>query len=112
MAIDRTDFLLNADGDFPLQDTVIDGVWLDTPYGKSDMQHIHDGIVYDLGDLKQFPTYGYGINNYLNSEYNQSIEGNLRQSLLKDGYNVFPGCVSPVSGGGFIINGINFIKRK
>lgn len=110
--LQRTDFILNQDGDFPLQDTVIGGVWLATPFGKSDQQHIADGIVNDLGDLKQFPTYGFGLYNYLNSEYTQSIEGKLKEVLKKDGYSVIPGCVSPVKGGGFIINARDFIVRK
>jgi hypothetical protein len=112
MAIQRTDFILNKNGDFPLQDTVVNGVYLDTPFGNSDQQHIADGIFYDLGDLKQSPTYGFGAYNYLNAEYDQSIESKLKQMLAKDGYIVSPGTVSPVSGGGFLINAKEKIYRR
>lgn len=110
--LQRTDFILNKDGDFPLQDNVVGGVYLPTPVGNSDQQHIADGIFYDLGDLKQFPTYGFGVFNYLNAEYDQSVESKLKQMLAKDGYTVNPGAVIPVSGGGFIIDAKTKIIRK
>lgn len=121
MSLQRTDFLLNSPViisgkkvyDFPLQDTVVNGVWLDTPFGSSDFQHVKDGIYYIKGWLKSTPTYGFGINQYLNSEYNQSIYGGLKQELLKDGYITSPGFVKPVLGGGFIVNAIaKYVKRK
>lgn len=100
----RQDFILNSNGDFPLQDTVINGVWQDTPYGDSDEQHKADIIVYDLGWLKSSPTLGFGVMRYSSSEFNlNTVNKNLQIHMQKDGYNVLSGCVVP-KGSGFEIN--------
>lgn len=94
----RQDFILNADGDFPLQDTVENGVWKDTPYGNSDQQHIKDLIFYDKGWLKLSPTIGFGAKRLINSEYSQRIESTLKECLQQDGYDCRNGVVYPVAG--------------
>lgn len=111
--IQRTDFILNEDGDFPLQDTVVGGVWLDTPFGLSDPQHMKDLLFYDLGHLTQSPVTGVGVSRYLNSEYKlQEVEDKVRSTFDKDDYNVYNGIVTPVPGGGFIINTVDYAERK
>lgn len=109
----RQDFLLNPDGDFPLQDTKINGVMLPTPYGDSDSQHILDIITSDLGWIKQFPTLGFGVYQYRSAEIDlQGIEKKLKIQMDKDGYIVKHGAVAPSQGkNGFTIN-CSFIKRK
>lgn len=100
----RQDFLLRDDLDFPLEDNIVGGVLLDTPYGYSDEQHKGDLIEYNLGSLKEFPTTGFGVNSYLNSEFN--LHGTAQQlqiTMNSDGYNVTSGTLSSVIGGGFTI---------
>jgi hypothetical protein len=108
----RTDFLLDEDGDFPLEDNVVNGVYLDTPFGESDKQHIEDVIFFNIGHLKRRPIYDFGVIQYLNSEYNlEKIMKNLKGSLEKDDYEIKDGCVIPAIGGGFLID-TKFISRK
>lgn len=101
----REDFLLNADGDFPLQDTIINGVYKDTPYGSSDNQHKADLVVYDKGSVKEHPTIGFGVNNYVSGEFSLfDVEKNLRLTMSADGYQVSNGAVEPSLGNnGFFI---------
>ena len=99
----RTDFLLDPDGDFPLEDVYVNGVIQNTNYGNSDNQHIFDDIVYSTGSLKEFPTFGFGVTNYENAEYNNSIFNTLKQVLSQDGYTVTSGTIKSV-GNGFVIN--------
>lgn len=107
----RTDFLLNKNGDFPLQDTVINGKYIDTPFGNSDQQHVFDIIQYNLGYLKGSPTTGFGVNNYLNSENGAvQAENNLKMQLSEDDYELQNGAINQV-GGGFTIN-TQYIVRK
>lgn len=107
----RQDFLLNSNGDFPLQDTVIGGVWQDTPYGDSDQQHIADITFYGIGWLKQFPTLGIFISQYLNAENaQQSLDKLSRIQFKSDGYTVQNGFIVPQTGGGFTVN-TKFVAR-
>lgn len=100
----RQDFLLDKDGDFPLEDYIVNGVVLDTPYGDSDDQHISDLIVYDIGSIKEYPTVGFGLLNYLNKEAGLfNVEKALKQTMREDGYVAQTGSVYP-EGKGFIIN--------
>lgn len=103
----REDFLLNSDGDFPLQDTVTaSGVYLDTPYGNSEQQHVKDIIVSELGWIKSSPTLGFGVNKYFFAESVSyySIEKKLRDNLEKDGYEALNGVLIPAKGSGFFID--------
>ena len=100
----RTDFLLDIDGDFPLEDNIVAGVQLDTPFGVSENQHILDCIVNGYGSIKQSPNFGFGAIQYLNSESMASMESNLRTELWKDGYSISVGVVSKNNKGGVDIN--------
>lgn len=101
----RQDFLLDSDGDFPLEDTIVNGVYLPTPYGNSDNQHKIDIIFFNTGSLKQYPTEGFGIFKYENSEYDaDNVYSNLSQEVKDDGYKLMSGSIYPVSEGGFDIN--------
>lgn len=92
----REDFILNKDGDFPLQDTVVSGVYMNTPYGDSDDQHKVDIVVYGKGWLKFSPTIGFLVKSYLNSEYKlYDVIKNLKENLEKDGYKTKTGLVLP-----------------
>lgn len=113
MSTPRQDFLLQpfdyGNGeitwDFPLDDTIVDGVYLPTPYGDSDDQHIIDIIVGVKGGLKQFPLLGFGLFSYLNGEFISSqIFSALSTNMKMDGYTVKQGCIQSVQGGGFTIN--------
>lgn len=108
----RTDFLDNADGDFPLEDTVVNGVYQDTPIGFSDRQHARDNILYHKGWLKHAPTTGFAASSYYNSEMiGANPERELRIVLQADGYDFKTGCIQRVSGGeGFFIDD-SFIYR-
>lgn len=108
----RTDFILNSNGDFPLEDNVVDGMYFDTPIGPSDTQHIKDIIFYGKGALKQFPTLGFNVRQYINSEYNlQNLMKNLKIEMDSDGYNVATGAISPANKKGFYIND-KYISRR
>lgn len=101
----REDFLLNPDGDFPLQDTIVAGVYKETPYGYSDNQHKADLIIYDAGSIKEYPTIGFGVRNYVSGEFSIfDVEKKLRQTMNSDGYDIRNGAISPEQGGsGFFI---------
>lgn len=100
----RQDFLLDEDGDFPLEDNVIGGVYLVTKYGKSDEQHKTDCILYGKGALKQFPTSGFGLINYQFAEYDaDKTYRNLSEQMQDDGYFVSNKAVYPTPNGGFAI---------
>lgn len=104
MAQKSTDILLNSNGDFPLEDTYINGVIQDTPVGFSDQQHIQDNIEYSEGSLVFDPLIGFGVKRFLNSEYRlNDVFKQLKEKLELDGYEVKSGCVYP-SGGGFNID--------
>lgn len=108
----RKDFILDENGDFPLEDTVVGGVYLDTPYGNSDPQHILDLLQYGYGHLKKEPNVGFLMSNYLNSEFNlQSVYNSLEDTMKKDDYHIRVGVLNPVSGGGFIID-TSYISRQ
>jgi hypothetical protein len=100
----RQDFLLDQNGDFPLEDTYVEDILLNTPYGDSDTQHIVDGIIYTIGSLKSVPTFGFGISSYQNSEYSNSIYNSLNKTLMDDGYSASKESVKKVNGGGFTID--------
>jgi hypothetical protein len=111
MANVRTDILLDSDGDFPLEDTYINGVLQDTPYGLSDAQHVEDIIFYNKGSLKQYPTLGFGAKQYINSEFNlQSVYKSLNNEMDSDSYKVSTGVVFPLDEG-FDID-TSYISRK
>jgi len=109
----RQDFLLqpNTDSqgnvyyDFPLDDTVIDGVYLPTPYGNSDNQHIIDIIFIWKGAIKQFPLLGFGLFQYQNGEYNKNLVfSSLSDQMKSDGYLVKNGAISSDGSNGFNID--------
>lgn len=104
MANKRQDFILDQDGDFPLEDTFVNGVIQNTPYSDSDIQHIVDDIIYTVGSLKSDPSFGFGVTAYESSEYNNSIFDSLNKVLSKDGYLPERDCVKKVNGGGFTID--------
>lgn len=105
------DFLLDKNGDFPISDSVQNGIYLDSPYGASDSQHVTDLIICEKGYLKQFPTDGFGVFKYLNSESSvQTMERNLRISLDSDGYKAENGAVYPSKDGPKIDQ--NYISNK
>jgi tRNA G10 N-methylase Trm11 len=90
----RQDFILNENGWFPLQDTVVNGVWVDTPYGDSDEQHKLDIIVYSKGSLKQTPDLGFNVQRFDNAEIAlQDIFQELQEEMKKDGYLTSVGVV-------------------
>lgn len=67
--------LLIEDGDF-----VID---------ESDMQHIEDIIINNVGTYKEFPLVGIGIDRYINASINpQALEREVKIQLQADGYEV------------------------
>ncbi len=102
----REDFLLDENGDFPLEDVIINGVQQNTPYGASDMQHMKDIIFYRFGSLKEFPLIGFNIKIYSDSEIStHTIEKNLKIEMAKDKYSVSNGAIVPNNnGGGFFVN--------
>jgi len=108
----REDYLLREDGDFPFDDNIVGGVILNTPYGYSDEQHKKDLIVYSIGSLKEFPTTGFGVMNYVNSEFNLSeVSKNLSATMASDKYSLNNGTLIPVQGSGFIINTTNITNN-
>jgi hypothetical protein len=103
-SIKRQDFILDENGDFPLEDTIINDIYLPTPYGNSDNQHKTDCILYNKGALKQFPTSGFGVTIYLESEYDaDNVYSNLSEQMKNDGYSLSNKAVYPVANGGFNI---------
>lgn len=107
----REDFILDKNGDFPLEDTVFQGVYLPTPYGPSDAQHVLDNIFYDKGWNKRSPWIGFGMNNYRNSEFSiHTVTANLEDAMKKDDYKVMFGAVVSNGKKGFTVLG-KYIKR-
>ncbi len=101
----RQDFILNEDGSFPLQDTVVNGIWLDTPYGNSDEQHIADIIFYQKGWLQTDLLLGFGISQYDNAEISiQDISDDLNTELKKDGYITKSKVIQIIGKDGFTID--------
>lgn len=79
----RTDLLLKADGDLPIDTAGTMTV------GPSDLQHQRDMFTAHPGEWKQFPFNGIGISYYLKSSDKQDILANqARQQLQKDGYTI------------------------
>lgn len=78
----RTDLLLDADGDLP-----IDTLGL-MPVGFSDFQHQEDMFEAYPGEWKQFPFNGIGVGRYLKSQSNATltVKKIARQQLNADGY--------------------------
>jgi len=109
----RQDFILDKDGDFPLEDTIDNsGKYLPTPYGNSDTQHKIDILMNNFGALKRFPLLGFGIFKYENSEFNlDEVNKNLTLQMKNDGYTVVHGCVSINPDGGFLID-TDYIKNS
>lgn len=111
----RTDILLDEDGDFPLEDLIINGILIDTPIGESDFQHIQDNIIYNKNSLKQYPLLGFGVKSYLNSEFKlQSTYKALSDAMNYDDYKISTGVLMPPPEGvkeGFIIR-TAYISRK
>lgn len=108
----RTDFILDTDGDFPLDDFISGGIYLDTPINESDPQHILDNIMAHPGQFKQYPPVGFGASRYKNSEYSlNGVSRSLNIALDKDQYASQNGVISPKKGAGFDIN-TNLIYRK
>lgn len=113
---DREDFLLmtdeNDNQDFPLEDLVVGGQYLPTPYGLSDSQHTLDIIICHKGWFKQSPLIGFGVLTRLHSEYSvQNLEKEISIEVGKDGYRTVNGVIDPNNKGGFDINA-NLIIRK
>jgi hypothetical protein len=102
----REDFLLDKTGDFPLEDTIVNGIYQETPYGSSDHQHVRDIIFDGQGATKSYPIIGFAIKRYLNSEYNlYTVEKELSYHLGLDGYGIKTGAVIPnAATKGFDIN--------
>lgn len=110
--MEREDFILDEDGDFPLEDFVAAGVYLPTPYGNSENQHILDIIISHKGWIKQSPTIGFGVLSKVNSEFSvHGVEKDLNIELDKDNYKSKNGVIEPNNNGGFDINA-EFISRK
>lgn len=111
MAERRTDFMLDEDGDFPLEDTYIGGKLQDTPLCYSDQQHIKDLIEYSPGDLIFSPLTGFSIKSKLNGEFKlNELSKSLKNIMNLDGYKILTGVLSPVFGGFKITT--SFIVRK
>ena len=105
MSAPRQDFLLNPDGDFPLQDTYINGVIQPTPYGDSDNQHKLDIILNNLGSLKAYPLLGFGAFQYQDAEVNlDAIYSSLEQQMKSDGYKTVSKAVISAHNGSFVID--------
>ena len=105
MSTPRQDFILNANGDFPLQDTYLNGVIQPTPYGLSDNQHKLDIIVNNLGALKAYPLLGFGVFQYENAEVNlDTIYSSLQTQMASDGYKTVSKAVASDGNGGFTID--------
>ncbi|MOA24163.1 hypothetical protein D3C78_1448320 [compost metagenome] len=77
----RTDFLL--DDDFDLID---DGdEWLE---GESDQQHVELLVLFEKGQLREFPFVGFGIERRLKSVADpKRFNRELKVELENDGYN-------------------------
>lgn len=104
-SIPREDFLVDENGDFPLEDTIINGVYQNTPYGNSDDQHKIDNVFYAKGAIAQYPLFGFGIVQYQNSEYDaDNVYSALQQQVSTDGYKLNNGAVIPGIENGFAID--------
>lgn len=108
----RTDFILDSNGDFPLEDFKQGGVYFPTQVADSDGQHIEDIIMNGFGSCKKNPQIGFNAISYINSEYTlNNALSSLNENLKKDDYYSKTGVISPVDGGGFNIDS-GFIERK
>ena len=105
MSAPRQDFLLNANGDFPFQDTYIGGKIQPTPYGLSDNQHKLDIIVNNIGALKAYPLLGFGVFQYEDAEVNlDNIYASLQEQMKMDLYKTTSKCLKSDGSGGFEID--------
>jgi hypothetical protein len=79
--MNRTDLLLKANGDLPIDTTGLMTV------GPSDLQHQKDMFNAHPGEWKQYPFNGIGISKYLKSNDGQAtLRNQARQQLQRDGY--------------------------
>src|SRR5690606_11177335 len=108
----RTDFILTSDGDFPLEETYLNNIHIDTPIGLSDQQHIQDNIEYSEGELKFAPLIGFGVRFKINAEFSlYKVTKELKAKMMLDKYTILTGCLSPQAGGGYTID-TTYIQRK
>ncbi|WP_044213466.1 hypothetical protein [Flammeovirga sp. OC4] len=76
------DILLDEDGDL----LIVNG---DFVIGESDEQNVRLNIESNKGDWKEFPTAGFGIENYINSVQNKTkFSSDLAKALDEDGYQL------------------------
>lgn len=79
--MERTDFILGADGDLQ----IVDGDFL---VGQSDDQNVAQILKATKGSFKQFPLLGVGIELDINGLINGATKRKIRLHLDSDGYKV------------------------
>jgi hypothetical protein len=96
----RTDLLLDADGDLPIEAPIA------LPVGPSDLQHIKDMFNSFPGEWKQYLPNGIGVSRYLKSTGNAllTLRSTARQALLRDGYDQDSVTITSVGQDKLVIN--------
>lgn len=78
---DRKDILLSDDNDLQIQNG-------DFLIGLSDVQHVDHIVTAQLGEYKEFPNVGFGVQTYLKTKTREvRFKRDLRVQLNYDGYD-------------------------
>lgn len=75
------DYLIDDSGDLKFENG-------DLATGFSDPIHQEDIIISDIGNWKEFPTLGVGVNRYLNGPNIQALKKYVKLHLESDDYKV------------------------